>query len=189
MEQPQSFVAQQITPANQLVHSSKFQTVRRCNNMVVLPNIPCPNECRIVGQLLVDHALSYALTATVDVPAVYIHQFWKTVRQVPNANETIRFIVNNHEITYTVDMFHATLKLLVKTLEQPFIPPIDLDYIQPFLRIFGYQGSLDKVSAFDVSSCSVLRSSGYGVLSLNSLWYLVKGRHGYAVSSLMDMTY
>ncbi|GKF39474.1 hypothetical protein Tco_0119535 [Tanacetum coccineum] len=138
MEQPQSSIAQQITPADQLVHSSKFHTVGKCNNKEVLLNIPCPKECRIVGQLLVDHAISYALTATADVPAVYIKQFWKTVRQVPNHNETIRFMVDKEEITYIVDMFRATLKLLVETPELPFIPPADFDYIKPFLRILGY---------------------------------------------------
>nr|GEY74561.1 hypothetical protein [Tanacetum cinerariifolium] len=70
MEQPQ-----QITLADQLVHSSKFQEVGRCNNYVVLPNIPCPKECRIVGKLLVDHAISYALTAITDIPAMYLQQF------------------------------------------------------------------------------------------------------------------
>ncbi|GJZ86591.1 hypothetical protein Tco_0658201 [Tanacetum coccineum] len=81
--------------------------VGRCNNIAVIPNIPCPKECTIVGQLLVDHALSYALAATIDVPAVYIQQSWKTVKQVPNVNETIRFMVDIEEITYTMDMFRA----------------------------------------------------------------------------------
>ncbi|GJT94409.1 hypothetical protein Tco_1089927 [Tanacetum coccineum] len=56
-----------------------------CNNKAILPNIPCLKECRIVG---------------------------KIVRQVLNANETICFMVDTQEITYTMDMFHATLKLL-----------------------------------------------------------------------------
>ncbi|GKB19768.1 hypothetical protein Tco_0853691, partial [Tanacetum coccineum] len=80
---------------------------------MILQNILCPKECKIVGQLLVDHALSYALTATADVPAVYLQQFWKTVRLVVNANETIRFLMDRKEITYTVDMFLSNLKLLV----------------------------------------------------------------------------
>ncbi|GKB06069.1 hypothetical protein Tco_0834302 [Tanacetum coccineum] len=95
MEQPK-----QITHVDQLVHSSKYQTVGRCINYAVLPKIPCPRECRIVGQLLVDHALSYALTATADVP--------------------------------------------METPEQPFIPPATLKFIQPFLKIVGYQGLVDK---------------------------------------------
>ncbi|GKE22970.1 hypothetical protein Tco_1434482 [Tanacetum coccineum] len=45
-------------------------------------------------------------------------------------------------------MFHATLKLTVETPEQPFIPLTSLKYIQPFLKIVGYQGLVDKVSAF-----------------------------------------
>nr|GEV20662.1 hypothetical protein [Tanacetum cinerariifolium] len=36
----------------------------------VLQSIPCSIECKIVGQILLDHPLSYALTATVDVPAL-----------------------------------------------------------------------------------------------------------------------
>ncbi|GJU32017.1 hypothetical protein Tco_1175606 [Tanacetum coccineum] len=72
----------------------EVKDIGKCNNMAVLPNIPCPRECRNVGQLLVDHALSYALTATTDVPVVYIQQFRKTVKQVPNHNETIRFMVD-----------------------------------------------------------------------------------------------
>nr|GEX98832.1 hypothetical protein [Tanacetum cinerariifolium] len=55
---------------------------------------------------------------------------------------------DKEEITNTVDMFRATLKLLVETPEQPFIPPAKFDYIKPFLRILSYQGILDKVSAF-----------------------------------------
>ncbi|GKB37487.1 hypothetical protein Tco_0882429 [Tanacetum coccineum] len=37
-----------------------------------LQSIPCSPECKIVGQILLDHSLSYALTATADVPAVYL---------------------------------------------------------------------------------------------------------------------
>ncbi|GJR21404.1 hypothetical protein Tco_0969931 [Tanacetum coccineum] len=123
-------------------------TIGRCNNYTVLPNIPCPRECSIVWQLLVDHALSYALTATADVPVVYLQQFWKTAKQVLNANETIRFNIDSKEITYTVDMFRANLKIPVETPEQPFILPATLEYIQPFLKIVGYQGFVDKVDAF-----------------------------------------
>ncbi|GKD78777.1 hypothetical protein Tco_1341398 [Tanacetum coccineum] len=67
--------------------------------------------------------LSYALTVTVDIPAVYLQQFWNTVRKVPNANETIHFMLDRQEITYTMDMFCLTLNMLVETLNKPFIAP------------------------------------------------------------------
>ncbi|GJZ06470.1 retrovirus-related pol polyprotein from transposon TNT 1-94 [Tanacetum coccineum] len=119
-------------------------SIGRCNNYAVLPNIPCPKECKIVGQLLVDHALSYALTATADVSTVYLQKFQKSVKPVPNANETIRFTVDKETITYNVDMFRSTLKLPVETPEQPFIALATLKFIQPFLKIVGYQGLKKK---------------------------------------------
>ncbi|GKB59966.1 hypothetical protein Tco_0916152 [Tanacetum coccineum] len=90
MEQPKSSSSQQITPANKL-------------------------ECRIVGQILKDHALSNALTATIDVPK---------------------------DIIYTLDIFCTALKLPTATVEKPFIPLADFPYIKEFLKILGYQGQI-----------------------------------------------
>ncbi|GJZ15272.1 hypothetical protein Tco_0550949 [Tanacetum coccineum] len=45
-------------------------------------------------------------------------------------------------------MFRSTLKLPLETPNHPFIIPTTLKYIQPFLKIVGYQGIVDKVSAF-----------------------------------------
>ncbi|GKE50422.1 hypothetical protein Tco_1481680 [Tanacetum coccineum] len=56
-------------------------------------------------------------------------------------------MVDKQEITYTVDMFRATLMLLVETLEQPFIELGNLKFIQPFLNIVGYQGLVDKFNS------------------------------------------
>ncbi|GKG33931.1 hypothetical protein Tco_0434090, partial [Tanacetum coccineum] len=133
-QQPQ----QQVIPADQLV--TKYQRIGRCNNFAILQNIPCSEECKIVGILLVDHALSHALTATANVPVVYLQRFWKTVSKVPNTKDTIRFTIEKETLTYTVDMFWDTLKLPVETPENPFIVPIDLKYIPRFLRIISYKG-------------------------------------------------
>nr|GEX05261.1 hypothetical protein [Tanacetum cinerariifolium] len=62
-------MAQQVVLAAQLV--PRYHIIRRCNNYVVLQSIPCSPECKIVGKILLDHPLSYALTATADVPVVY----------------------------------------------------------------------------------------------------------------------
>ncbi|GJT54558.1 hypothetical protein Tco_0989612 [Tanacetum coccineum] len=122
----------------------KFQSIRRFNNYDVLQNISCSPECKIVGQILLDHPLSYALTTTANVPAVYLQQFWKTVSKVSNTKDTIKFKLNSQEIVYTVDMFRSTLSLLVETTENPFIEPATMKFIQPFMQIVGYQGVVDK---------------------------------------------
>ncbi|GJT01057.1 integrase, catalytic region, zinc finger, CCHC-type containing protein [Tanacetum coccineum] len=135
-------MAQQIILADQLV--PKFQGFRRCNDYVVLQNIPCSPECKIVGHILLDHPLSYALTAIADVLTVYLQQFWKTVSMVPYTKETIKFKLNSQEIIYTVDMFRSTLQLPVETPENPFIAPKTIRVIEPFMQKVGYQCVVDK---------------------------------------------
>ncbi|GJW49368.1 hypothetical protein Tco_0090719 [Tanacetum coccineum] len=105
-------------------------------------------ECKIMGQILLDHPLSYALTATTDVPVVYLQQFWKTVSKVLDTKDTIKFKLDSQETTYTVDMFHNTLHLPVKTLDNPFVAPVNIEIIESFMQRFGYQGVVNKVSAF-----------------------------------------
>ncbi|GJZ04628.1 hypothetical protein Tco_0537903, partial [Tanacetum coccineum] len=116
-------MAQQIISAAQLV--PKFQSIGRCNNYDVLQSIPCSPECNIVGHILLDHPLSYALTATADVPAL-----------------------DSQEITYTIDMFRDTIQLPMETLDNPFIASVNIKVIESFMQKVGYQGVVDKVSAF-----------------------------------------
>ncbi|GJR47147.1 retrovirus-related pol polyprotein from transposon TNT 1-94 [Tanacetum coccineum] len=111
-------------------------------------DIPCSPECKIVGQILLDYPLSYALTATADVPAVYLQQFWKTVSKLPNTKDTIKFKLDTQDITYTMDMFHDTLHLPVETPDNPFVAPVNIEIIESFMQSVGYQSVVDKVSAF-----------------------------------------
>ncbi|GJV03789.1 hypothetical protein Tco_1337358 [Tanacetum coccineum] len=97
---------------------------------------------RIVGQILKDYALSSVLTSTADVPAIYIQLVWMMVKQVLNANDIIRFMVEKENIIYTLDMFRTALKLPTETAKKPFIPPTDFPYIKEFLKIIGYQGPM-----------------------------------------------
>ncbi|GKA12359.1 hypothetical protein Tco_0691905 [Tanacetum coccineum] len=84
------YMAQQVIPAAQLV--PRYHTIGRCNNYVVLQSISCSPKCEIVGKILLDHPLSYALTATTDVTVVYLQQFWRIVSKVPDTEDMIKFI-------------------------------------------------------------------------------------------------
>ncbi|GKB81384.1 hypothetical protein Tco_0948279, partial [Tanacetum coccineum] len=137
---------QQIIPAAQLV--PKFQGIRRCSNYAMLQSIPCSPECKIVGQILLDHPLIYALTATVDVPVVYLQKFWKTVSKVPDTKDTIRFKLDTQGIVYTVDMFRHTLQLPMENPDNPFVATVNIEIIESFMHTVSYQGVVDKVSAF-----------------------------------------
>ncbi|GKD05422.1 hypothetical protein Tco_1180396, partial [Tanacetum coccineum] len=98
--------------------------------------------------ILLDHPLIYALTATTDVPAVYLQQFWRTVSKVPDTEVTIKFLLDTQQFTYTMDMFRDTLHLPVETPDTLFFAPVNIHTIKAFMNIIGYQGVVDKVSAF-----------------------------------------
>nr|GEV77953.1 hypothetical protein [Tanacetum cinerariifolium] len=97
--------------------------------------------------ILLDHPLSYALTATIDVLVVYLQQIWQTIHKVPDTKDTIRFKLNTQEITYTMDLFRDTLKLSVETLDNLFITPLTIKTIESFMQTISYQGVANKVSA------------------------------------------
>ncbi|GJY07399.1 hypothetical protein Tco_0374453 [Tanacetum coccineum] len=143
-------MAQQVIPAAQLV--PRYHTIRRCNNYVMLQSIPCSPECKIVGQILLNHPLSYALTATANVLVGYLQQFWRTVSKVPDTEDTIKFMLDTKEFTYTVDMFRVTHHLPVETPENPFVAPVKIQTIEAFMNTVGYQCVVDKVSVFYIKN-------------------------------------
>ncbi|GJW66578.1 hypothetical protein Tco_0121002 [Tanacetum coccineum] len=174
-------MAQHVIPVAQLV--PQYKPIRRCNNYTVLQSIPCSPECKIVGLILLDHCLSHALTATADVPAVYLQQFWRTVSKVPDTEDTIKFMLDTQQFIYTVDMFRDTLHLPVETLENPFVAPANIHTIEAFMNRVGYQGVVDKVSAFFTKNlaqpwqtmfkvfnrCLTTRTSGHDQTKINIL--------------------
>ncbi|GKD20874.1 hypothetical protein Tco_1222577 [Tanacetum coccineum] len=97
----------------------RFHTIGRCNNYAVLQSIPCSPECKIIGQILLDHPLSYALTATVDVPTVYLQQFWRIVSKVPGPEDMIKFILNTQEVGYQ-GVVNKVSAFYTKNLAQPW---------------------------------------------------------------------
>ncbi|GJX66739.1 hypothetical protein Tco_0301082 [Tanacetum coccineum] len=139
-------MAQQVIPGAQLV--PRYHTIRRCNNYALLQSIPCSPKCKIVGKILLDHPLSYALTATDDVLVVYLQQFWRIVSKVLDNGDTIKFMLDTEEFTYTVDMFRVTLHFPVETPKNLFLAPVNFQTIKAFMNRVGYQGVVDKVSAF-----------------------------------------
>ncbi|GJT52524.1 hypothetical protein Tco_0978681 [Tanacetum coccineum] len=174
-------MAQHVIPAAQLV--LQYKPIRRCNNYAVLQSIPCSPECKIVGLILLDHCLSHALTATADVPVVYLQQLWRTVSKVPDTEDTIKFLLDTEQFVYTVDMFRDTLQLPVETPKNPFVAPANIHTIEAFMNRVGYQGVVDKVSSFLTKNlaqpwqtmfkvfnrCLTTRTSGHDQTKINLL--------------------
>ncbi|GJV52956.1 hypothetical protein Tco_1448697 [Tanacetum coccineum] len=119
-------MAQQIILVDQLV--PKFQGIGRCNNYNVLHSIPRSLEWKIIGKILLGHPLSYALTATADVPAVYLQQFWKTMIKIPDTMDTIRFKRLVIKVYLTKTSGHDQTKINILQLFHALVIRTNVDY-------------------------------------------------------------
>nr|GFB35613.1 hypothetical protein [Tanacetum cinerariifolium] len=70
------------------------------------------------------------------------------IHKVPDTKDTIIFTLETQDIVYTVDMFHDTFKLPVETPDHLFVVLATIKIIESFMHKVGYQGVVDKVSAF-----------------------------------------
>ncbi|GKD75544.1 hypothetical protein Tco_1333826 [Tanacetum coccineum] len=123
---------------------STIQINREMQQLCGVAEYSLLSECKIVVLILLNHCLSHAQAATADVPAVYLQQFWRTVSKVPDIEDTIKFMLDTQQFTYTMDMFRDTLHLPVETLENPFVAPANINTIETFMNRVGYQGVVDK---------------------------------------------
>ncbi|GJY02079.1 hypothetical protein Tco_0360231 [Tanacetum coccineum] len=150
-------MAQHMILAAQLV--PQYKPIGICNSYAVLQSIPCSPECKIVGLILL------------------------MMSKVPDNEDTIKFMLDTQQFIYTVDMFRATLQLLVETPENPFVAPANIHTIEAFMNRVGYQGVVDKVSAFFTKNlaqpwqtmfkvfnrCLTTRTSGHDQTKINIL--------------------
>ncbi|GKE07029.1 hypothetical protein Tco_1399047 [Tanacetum coccineum] len=91
--------------------------------------------------------------------------------------------MDSQKIVYTVDMFCNILQLPVETPENPFVVPANIEIIESFMNRVGYQGVVDKVSAFYTkflaqpwqtmfkvfNRCLTTRTSGHDQTKINIL--------------------
>ncbi|GJY55400.1 integrase, catalytic region, zinc finger, CCHC-type containing protein, partial [Tanacetum coccineum] len=132
-------MAQQVIPAAQLV--LRYHTIGRCNIYAVLQSIPCSPKCKIIRKILLDHPLSYALTATADVLVVdTLHLPVVTLKNLfvtPVNIQTIEAFMNKVGYQGMVDkkkepiQYPRFIKLIIADLMKKFlnIPQrIDEDY-------------------------------------------------------------
>ncbi|GJW14671.1 hypothetical protein Tco_0018804 [Tanacetum coccineum] len=68
--------------------------------------------------------------------------------KVPDTEDTVKFMLDTEKFTYIVDMFCDSLHLPVETPENLFVAPVNIQTIKAFMNRVGYQGVVDKVSAF-----------------------------------------
>ncbi|GJR61108.1 hypothetical protein Tco_1503270 [Tanacetum coccineum] len=101
MAQPQ----QQIdVPQDQLCPPNKQFELMDANKKFGLVNPQCPNESKILTNILINHPLRLSVVGSALVPCIYISQFWHTLKEDISKYQ-FKFSLGTKELTMNVADF------------------------------------------------------------------------------------
>ncbi|KAI3746719.1 hypothetical protein L6452_09158 [Arctium lappa] len=132
---PNSYLS--LTPNNYNIDFLKF----RCKHQIVF-------------EILSRHLLCRALTATVEVPVIYLQQVWHTIKYISdkrNKIEKLEAFVDTIPLALTTNSLLLLLNLpdAIFYDRATFKPEIPYDQLLREVHALGYDGSLTKVTAFN----------------------------------------
>ncbi|GJY27057.1 hypothetical protein Tco_0401783 [Tanacetum coccineum] len=136
---------QQIISRDLLVPPNKQYGLAEANNNIDLVNPLCPPSSKILGNILIQHPLCFALTAFASVPWIYIQQIWHTLR-LDDSKEMFIFFTDTKEFTFLVDDFRHVFQLPQATdiNHAGFVEPPTFKSMLPFFlnELVEMQGGL-----------------------------------------------
>nr|GEW81165.1 hypothetical protein [Tanacetum cinerariifolium] len=114
---------------------------------------------------------------TVDVPKIYMQQFWFTIKKVQKSS-FYQFVIDNKTCQIDVELFREILYIFPKVQNQEFIVPPSHDSLMEFLLELGYKGQLRYISKIYIDKCKIKNSEAYKTFIgiSTSLIPLKKGR-------------
>ncbi|GKA62958.1 hypothetical protein Tco_0762477 [Tanacetum coccineum] len=80
------------------------------NKKIDLDNPLCPNESKIMANMLQNHPLRFSIPVSSLVPWIYLGQFWHTLKE-DGSKYRLKFLLDRKEITMTLNDFKRIFQL------------------------------------------------------------------------------
>ncbi|GKA43834.1 hypothetical protein Tco_0736558 [Tanacetum coccineum] len=84
--------------------------VDNANEKKDLDNLLCPNESKILANILQNHPLRFNIPASSSVPWIYLGQFWHTLKE-DGSKYRLKFVLDKKELTLTLNDFRTIFQL------------------------------------------------------------------------------
>ncbi|GJV34666.1 hypothetical protein Tco_1395066 [Tanacetum coccineum] len=166
------------------------------NKKVDLENPLCPDESRILENILQNHPLRFSIADSSSVPWIYLGRFWHTLQEDGSKNK-LTFMLDRKELTLTLDDFRTIFHLPQSTdnNHDHFVPAPKFSEMVPFyINNLSFTLELRSTSNFKTtgllqpwqilckmfSRCLTTRVIGYDQPSLQimqMLYYFVNNIH------------
>nr|GFA66302.1 hypothetical protein [Tanacetum cinerariifolium] len=90
-----------------------------------------------------------AFLVTVDVPEIYMHEFWVTATV---HHHSIRFKMDNKKHIVNLESFREMLQICPRLLGQTFDEPPFEEEILAFLQSLGYSGEIRRLTNVNINT-------------------------------------
>ncbi|GJZ66778.1 hypothetical protein Tco_0630018 [Tanacetum coccineum] len=128
--------AQQSALYNALVAPENQRVIGKCN-MRINPGINQRTYSQVVLDALALTTCYHAFLITIEVPVIYMNQFWATVNK---HNASYRFKIDNKRFSVNVEVFREILNICPRILVQEFDEPPSKEEAISFICKLGYSG-------------------------------------------------
>ncbi|GJY45312.1 retrovirus-related pol polyprotein from transposon TNT 1-94 [Tanacetum coccineum] len=98
------------------VHQDELCPPNKCyaliyaNKKIDLDNPLCPNENKILANILQNHPLRFSIVTSSSVPWIYLGQFWHTLKE-DGSKYRLLFVLDEKELTMTLDDFRMIYQM------------------------------------------------------------------------------
>ncbi|GJT89129.1 hypothetical protein Tco_1070846 [Tanacetum coccineum] len=135
---------------DELCPPNKGYGLMDANKKIDLDNPLCPNESKIMANILQNHPLRFSIVASSSVPWIYLGQFWHTLKE-DGSKYRLKFGLDRKEITMTLDDFRRIFQLPQATdnNHERFVAAPKFSKMAPFfLNHLGFTLELISPSKF-----------------------------------------
>ncbi|GJU74391.1 retrovirus-related pol polyprotein from transposon TNT 1-94 [Tanacetum coccineum] len=95
---------------DELCPPNKRYALMDANNKIDLDNPMCPNESKIMANIIQNHPLRFSIDASSLVPWIYLGQFWHTLQE-DGSKYSLKFVLDRKKITMTLNDFRRIFQL------------------------------------------------------------------------------
>ncbi|GJW19308.1 hypothetical protein Tco_0026744 [Tanacetum coccineum] len=86
-----------------------------------------------------------AFLITAEVPEIYMHQFWNTIKKIKDT-DAYRFKLDKQKFRINTEVFCEILQICPRFPNQDFVKPSSEEEMVPFIKELGYTGKCDMIS-------------------------------------------
>ncbi|GJT60369.1 DNA-directed DNA polymerase [Tanacetum coccineum] len=154
-----ALIIQQRAPNDALVAPNNRAIIGKCNMRIETTKPQKEVTYQVALDALKLTACYKAFLATANVPKIYMHQFWFTIKRIKESSsyDDIKYLIlfsKMQSFKVGVEVFCDVLQICPRIHSQEFVEPPTHEETVAFIKEFGYQGELESITEMHIDHMS-----------------------------------